>query len=812
MQFFDCCSRCFITPPHCHVAIKSTRKIAKTKNLKKFHPPMTTIHELFDAVCFSTGDLDAIAPTPPLEPICYFEVQALSESLAAQVHHRFRPQATQTVLLLQLDGNTLLEAISVLAASRLKLPWITLEEMRSSHLEIIAEDLRRAGGYQTLLAIVQASGDEDFKCQTMFKAGVHKVLCMNDYGMINNSMNVPSSLPTPPETSSSDDLYIMFTSGTSGGTPKAVVGSTKSTIKRLQWFNDQFSVGGTRVARKTDLAFVDGVTELLSALLYGGCLVDIEHWKGLPERVDIDRVTLLPSQLEQLLRIVEDGEVGTKSSIGMICLSGEICPHAVAASKHFGGEKGYFRKTMLLNLYGQTETTGDVTYYCLRNGPKKGECCVNWIEEGDGIVPVGRPWAENVKIIIEDGEIVLLVDENSSFSNGYLRNNENGNSETYNTGDEGFLKDGILYVTGRVGGISSGKVNGKMVVASEAEYSLHMDGGLPGVRVIVHKNCCWAFVLNSVDADANAVKKLRGKMPLHLAPRKVFVLGEFPLCARAAGKIDNMRLKQIVDDWVSGNVAEVGDDNNNNNAFMNLVKAQLGVDDIDSSHSFVENGGDSMLAVTFLHSLKKAKKVKGMKGELKMSDVLGAESLNDLERIWKGEGRAKRRKVDVPSPPSSQFTPVVEVDEDTGGAWSVSFKACVDSGPVFVNRGEQKLVIAGCQGGSFLAIDMVTKSVVGAQALEGAVEGAAVVDDDKVFVASYKKEGGRSWVSCFNVTLETLIWRTQLDGALVKSSVVLSGEALRGANATFQRTSNSLHSSQVRQGVCLSRGAISYGD
>ncbi|GMH75552.1 hypothetical protein TrST_g7621 [Triparma strigata] len=743
---------------------------------------MTNVHDIFDSICFVFGDRDAIAFATPRENVCFFEIQALSSSLAAQLLHRFRPQSGKAALLLDLDDDILLEAVSVLAASRLAIPFVPVAEGRH---KVIAEDLRLRGFYHTLVAVVKGEGDEDEKCQAFYDAGVHKVLALSPHGYINNSMNVPSSLPPP---NPSDDLYTMYTSGTTSGSPKAVVGSTRSTIERLRWFNTLFNegeMGMTRVARKTNLAFVDGVNELLSALLFGCCLVEIQHWKeeGVRQLLehDFDTITMLPSQLEQLLRIVEEGEApGRRSNIKMILLSGEICPQAVASASCFGGEGGYFRKTKLINLYGQTETTGDVTYFCLRNEGK------DWTEAEDGIVPAGKAWAPGVEVKIEEGEIVLPNTSDSCyFSNGFL--GESSKPDVYKTGDEGFIKDGVLYVTGRVG--ASGKVNGKMVVAAEVEFSLHR-AGLPGAKVVVHKNAAFAFSTGSHMNETNALKEIRGKVPLHLAPRKIFALEEFPVSG-PAGKLDVKRLRKTVDDWLlTKNIPGTTSISSPNNTFLNCATKQLG-QDVDMSHSFVENGGDSMLAVTFLHSLKKLTS----HTELNLMDILSSTNLNNLETIWKGDARAKRRKREVEEVTAAKFTPVVE-DENDKGAWSVSFKACVDAGPVFVERGEQKLVICGCQKGLFLAIDVAAKTVFGMQNLPGAVEGGAVVEGNSVFVNSYDKKSARSWMSCFNLNLDKLKWRTQLDGALIRSSPVVN----RNSSSVFVAGGDYVWSLQTETG------------
>lgn len=155
--------------------------------------------------------------------------------------------------------------------------------------------------------------------------------------------------------------FITFSSGSSG-TPSAVALTSRGLLNRVDWMArfEPWRPDDVACAR-TPLAFVDAITELLSPLLAGVTCVllepsdedDVEALVGLLEREQVTRLVATPSLLRTVTRldlsrtrlrvIVSSGEP----------LTGELA-RALRARIPFG---------TLLNLYGSSECTGDVTAY-----------------------------------------------------------------------------------------------------------------------------------------------------------------------------------------------------------------------------------------------------------------------------------------------------------------------------------------------------------------------------------------------------------------------------------------------------------------
>jgi acyl-CoA synthetase (AMP-forming)/AMP-acid ligase II len=111
---------------------------------------------------------------------------------------------------------------------------------------------------------------------------------------------------------------------------------------------------------------VNGVNELLNVCLAPIQLYPIDPSQGLGSILDsvCTRVTMLPSQLAQLLLVVPKEDQGaaeststkSTSTLELLVISGEPC--SVSLLEDYQNCE-YFSNTHLLNLYGQTETTGD---------------------------------------------------------------------------------------------------------------------------------------------------------------------------------------------------------------------------------------------------------------------------------------------------------------------------------------------------------------------------------------------------------------------------------------------------------------------
>ena len=220
-----------------------------------------SIIDRFDSLCVSFGDLDAITRLPPVgrihdEPlaISYIELQLFSQALASQLHFRFRPD----FVLIDCFGHASAEATAILACLRLSVPFVpvSISQGRQGRLGNIAALLKSTGENIVVAAVTCVSNDKDPRLGVFYEAGIHRILFVDPVGNLEEQIHVPQSLPStkaPNALQNSDALYVLFTSGTSGDTPKAVVGSQISTFRRLKWFRESFQAC-SRVARRPTLS------------------------------------------------------------------------------------------------------------------------------------------------------------------------------------------------------------------------------------------------------------------------------------------------------------------------------------------------------------------------------------------------------------------------------------------------------------------------------------------------------------------------------------------------------------------------------
>ena len=172
-------------------------------------------------------------------------------------------------------------------------------------------------------------------------------------------------IPAGASRSSQDNIYIIYTSG-STGMPKGVMGSQRGLLNRLYWGWDQYPYAAAEVAcLKTNLGFVDHVAELFAPLLKGIPLVmvsnsqlqDVETFAAVLADNKVSRITLVPSLLQSLIRLKKHSRLQLGALKYVFC-SGEELSFYLA--RQFYQE---FGQTRLVNIYGSSEVSADVTCY-----------------------------------------------------------------------------------------------------------------------------------------------------------------------------------------------------------------------------------------------------------------------------------------------------------------------------------------------------------------------------------------------------------------------------------------------------------------
>lgn len=761
----------------------------------------TSLVQRFDEICFSIGDCDAIevvasnddttaTGSTSTTAVCYFELQEHSKSLASQIYHRYHP----TYVLIDCQGWAVPEVVATLACMRLQIPFVPVscyDQHRPGRLENVVNLLLQLKN-TTVIAVTVCDNDRDPILSVFQQAGVHQILYLDAAtGGLKEQLNVPEEIPAA--TQKKDDLYVLFTSGTSSSTPKAVIGSHSATFRRIHWFLDQFP-SSPRIGRRSKLSFVDGVNELLASLLDpNSILVSVPPRElqshGIASIYDkCTQLLLLPSQLNQLLLLRTPSK-----SLERVLISGEVCSSMLV--KSFTSS---YKSCELINLYGQTESTGDVCCAVLVSNDASSSSVII-----DNCVAIGKPILDSIEIVLNDKQELILRGPDQ-LANGYLKSDGNNPFTSFSTGDVGFCKDGVWYVKGRLDDVV--KINGIWTSPTEMEIAFcQVHNEMDGVVVAVLVETCF-YILCSNEQICQLYSRthmhLYHGIPWNLIPTKVFFCPIIPTTVGGAAKINRVacrdialdRLEQSKNSSAPSKDPKVGEFN-----FLSTVAKVLGIQDetLNPSKSFVELGGDSAKSITLLYLLRSLDGGFNVRDVTAM-DLLNAKSLIEFqERLLSGrkyDPSTKRQK--VASPPRVDFKPHTAVLHSARHQ-SIQLQACVDATPLVVDN---KSIVVACQGGVILKCDR-EGTILGFTHLYGWMIQADLLHiknkaSRNVIVTGAHSLEGKGLVVAFSTDLKIEIWKKEMGGA-VKATPVLIDD-----NLWILQTDGTVSVLNATTGVC----------
>lgn len=427
----------------------------------------------------------------------------------------------------------------------------------------------------------------------------------------------------PSQTSAGDTAYIIYTSGSTGA-PKGTVNLHRGPCNRIRALQHQFPLSAAdRVMHKTPLGFDVSVWELFWPLSVGATVVLVASQGHkdplyLARVVAAQRVTVIhfvPSMLQMFLRGIDGAGLG---SLRYVMTSGEALSVELQQRSI-----DVFSGATLVNHYGPTETGIEVSWWPFNT------------LRADRAVPIGRPIA-NCRLHVLDalgqpvpiGVTGELHIGGIQVGEGYLNNpvltaerfvtlSPVGMPERlYRTGDLArWLPDGQVEYLGRLD--SQVKLRGMRVELAEIERRAREHARIEDAVVLVtgeladqHLMCYLVARAGVQDSPDNLVADVRQflsrTLPGYMTHCRYVLLEQLPLSPN--GKVDRQALlrTQAAPARDRG-VASVPVASHTERLLANIWSERLGiaVDQIGTTDSFFEIGGNSLLSIAVQGDIKR---------------------------------------------------------------------------------------------------------------------------------------------------------------------------------------------------------------
>lgn len=452
---------------------------------------------------------------------------------------------------------------------------------------------------------------EDSKYEALIKNAVQPI-CLKDI------MQESSTALKNVIVQEQDIATYVFTSG-STGEAKAVALSHQSLLNRFEWMWNTYPFTEQEVlCQKTSLTFVDYIWEIFGGMMKGirTLVITDQEIRDLPYTIaqlilhNVSRITLIPSYLELLLNNDSFDGNNLKNLNLLICSGEEL--RLITAQKF----QSRFPNTILLNLYGSSEVTADVTYYEFNKNVTT------------FTIPIGSPIHNNEIYIIKDNGQLADVEEigeiyvyGKNIALGYhdplltarkflpLKINNKILSPVFRTGDLGkFDSSNILHYCGRQD--RQIKIRGIRIEPAEIEHYLMTKEEIKRAIVIkieqLHLNLLVCFIEFN-DMKILSLQEIRdfllSKLPTYKVPDKFIFLDEFPKNSNA--KVDYLSLNRI---FLEKQTQVKNKYSLEQNALigkvLNIWQRAFNNPNIIVEDNFYELGGTSLIAIQIVAYIK----------------------------------------------------------------------------------------------------------------------------------------------------------------------------------------------------------------
>jgi amino acid adenylation domain-containing protein len=427
------------------------------------------------------------------------------------------------------------------------------------------------------------------------------------------------NLPVSP--SPTDLAYVIYTSG-STGIPKGVMVEHRGMLNHLYAkIGDLRLTSKDIVAQTASQSFDISVWQFLAALVVGGrvhvisdeAARDPSRLLAAVERQRISILETVPSMLQMILDHVRlRGDLPALTSLRWLISTGETL-----TSKLCRSWLSYYPHVSLMNAYGPTECSDDVTHYSVDRS------AVNGVH-----MPIGRPIA-NMRVYVLDrclqpvpvGVVGELYVGGIGVGRGYLNDPTRTASafvpdpfaeapgwRLFKTGDLGrYQPDGNIEFLGRDD--QQVKLRGFRIELGEIEATLCRHQHIREAVVVVHNQSLGdgrlvAYVVPRQGAAPSAAELrsfLKDALPDSMIPAAFVVLESLPLTP--AGKLDRKALPAFAPNDLAFGKISVPPRTQLEEGVARIWGHVLGLDNFGIYDNFFDLGGHSLLALQVISRL-----------------------------------------------------------------------------------------------------------------------------------------------------------------------------------------------------------------